>query len=153
MVFTIENVNYRTEDINYINPSGKVMGKYVIEIGFHSQEEPLTLEYDNDIEYWETILLISNAMIEQPEKFACLENTITGFENDGFIINLLNISGIDNMEDVDGLFKINVMFTDNSLLTLEYYDSDKMNTEYEFLSNAFATGEAEPHWYINYMGN
>lgn len=67
MVFTIENTNYRTEDINYINPSGKVMGKYVIEIGFHSQEEPLTLEYDNESEYNEmciSLVMIMLSLIE-----------------------------------------------------------------------------------------
>lgn len=116
------------------------MGKYVIEIGFHSQEEPLTLEYDNESEYVGIILYILT-VLSHSENFINVENTITGFENDSFTINSLNISGIDNMEDIDGLFKINVVFTDNSLLTLEYYDSDKMNTDYETLLNKLNTDE------------
>lgn len=80
---------------------------------------------------------------QQWGKFVIINNTTGSSENDTFFINIANVSGIDNMEDVDGMSKINVMFTDNSVLTIEYFDTDKMNTDYELLSNAF-TAEYQP---------
>jgi hypothetical protein len=57
MTITIDNSTYRVEDILYFNTIYKVMGLYVIEIYFKSQEDPLVFEYTEKTEY--------NMMIEK----------------------------------------------------------------------------------------
>lgn len=55
MVITIENSTYNTDNILYINTIYKIMGLYVINIYFKSQEDPLTLEYNEKEKYDEMV--------------------------------------------------------------------------------------------------
>lgn len=51
MLLNIENNQYDSDDILYINTAYKIMGLYVIEIYFKAQEDPLVLQYNDKINY------------------------------------------------------------------------------------------------------
>ena len=58
-------------------------------------------------------------------------------EEDLFYISSNNISELYKFEDIDGFYKISVVFVDGRELQFEYYSEEKRNTDYRKLLKYF----------------
>lgn len=89
------------------------------------------------------VLVIDSSKLKE-KKFVVIDNRQASCsESDLFYINTMNISELNNFLDVDGLYKINIVFTDGSALQITYYEYTSMYNDFMLLLRYFENNFSE----------
>lgn len=82
--------------------------------------------------------VLDNSKLKTDKKFVLINNKQNSCsECDLFYINTMNISELNKFQDIDGLYKINIVFTDENILEIVYYEYTKMVTDYNLILKYF----------------